>query len=108
MHFVVHALDHPDALPKRLDVIDAHRTYLQLTRADVKILMSGPLVVDDGKTMKGSFFLLDADGRDAVEAMFAGDPLAQAGIWQDVSVTRVWVRQNHVGPLDDRTGGEVP
>jgi uncharacterized protein YciI len=36
--------------------------------------MSGPLVSDDGKTMIGSLFLIDAPGRLEVEAFNRADP----------------------------------
>ena len=55
MQFVVHALDHDDALPRRLGVIDAHRAFLGEAPSDygVNILLSGPLVDDNGTDMKG-------------------------------------------------------
>ena len=102
MIFVAHALDKPDALEQRLAHLDAHRAYLDTAPAEhgLRILMSGPLLSDDGETMIGSFFLIDAPSRAAVEAMFAGDPLANAEIWQSLSVSRVNIRQNNVGPLE--------
>ena len=56
MLFVLHALDKPDALPRRLAAYDAHKAHLGDTgRFEVTILMSGPLTTDDGQTMIGSF-----------------------------------------------------
>lgn len=45
MHFVVHALDKPDALSCRQAVLAAHRTYLDQApaRHGVRVLLSGPL-----------------------------------------------------------------
>lgn len=93
MHYIVHALDKPRALPRRLDVIEAHRAWLQQPRDGIRILISGPLTEEDGETMKGSLFLFEADSRATVEAMLAGDPLARAGVWERVDITRFWMRQ---------------
>jgi len=99
MHFVVHALDRPDALPRRQAVLAAHRTYLDTApaRHGVQVLMSGPLITDDGETMIGSFFLLDAESREAVEAMFAEDPMSQADVWAARDLHMVMIRQNAMG-----------
>ena len=99
MRFVVHALDKPDALPRRMQVIDAHRRHLDEApeRHGVQILLSGPLTQDDGETMCGSFFLLEASSRDDVEALFAADPLSQADVWESRTVTAVTIRQNNMG-----------
>ena len=96
MHFVVHALDKPDALNRRMQTIDAHRRHLAEapSRHGVKVLLSGPLTDDDGATMRGSFFLLEADQRDAVEALFAEDPLQSADVWEQRSISAVTIRQN--------------
>ena len=93
MHFVVHALDKPNALEKRLEVVDAHRAYLQ-TASTLSILMSGPLTEDDGETMKGSFFLVDAPDRTVIETFFDADPLVKAGIWGSVHITAFNLRVN--------------
>ncbi|MEL7149554.1 MAG: YciI family protein [Pseudomonadota bacterium] len=96
MHFVVHALDKPDALPRRKVALAAHRAYLDKAPAEhgVCVLLSGPLTSDDGERMTGSFFLLDAPNRAAIEAMFEGDQIAQADVWQVRTVTAFALRQN--------------
>jgi uncharacterized protein YciI len=50
-------------------------------------VLSGPLQTDDGDTMIGSFFLIDAPDRDTVTAFTAADPFS-AGVWGDVRITR--------------------
>ena len=101
MIFVAHALDKPGRLQERLANIDAHRTYLAEAPAGlgVTVLMSGPLVEEDGETMKGSFFLLASDTREAVTTMFKHDPMFVADVWQDLTINRVYIRQNAVGSL---------
>lgn len=98
MQFVVYALDESDALPQRLSVIAAHRAYLDEApaRHGVEVLLSGPLVEDDGNSMRGSFFLLEAATREDVEAMFAEDPLQAAGVWRERHISAVTIRQNRV------------
>lgn len=98
MHFVVFAKDRPDALRQRLEVIDLHRAYLGKApaRHGVRVLLSGPLTKDDGETMRGSFFLLDAPDRALIEGLFAGDPLRAADVWETVEISAVHVRQNNM------------
>ena len=94
MHFIVHALDKPGALQRGLEVIDAHRAYLAEARPKhgAKILMSGPLIDDETKEMKGSFFLIEAPKREDIEALFENDPLANADVWDDLAVTAFHMR----------------
>lgn len=88
MLFVVHALDKADALPRRLAAYEAHKTFLSdLAPYGVSIVMSGPLVEDDGVTMKGSFVLLEAPARENVERFSAADPFQAADVWREVSIT---------------------
>jgi uncharacterized protein YciI len=94
MLFSIHALDHAGALPTRLANYDAHKAFLSDTsRYGVKIVMSGPLVADDGQTMIGSLFLVEAPSRAEVEAFNRADPFAKAGIWETISVTGFLRRQ---------------
>jgi len=94
MLFVIHALDKPGALDARLANYDAHKAFLSDTAAlNVKIVMSGPLVADDGSTMIGSLFVVEAADRATVERFNAADPFHSAGIWDRVSITGFIRRQ---------------
>ena len=94
MLFAIHAVDRAGALPARLAHYDAHKTFLSDTsRLDVKIVMSGPLVDDDGRTMIGSLFLVEAPGRLDVERFHEADPFFKAGIWGRVTITGFLRRQ---------------
>ena len=55
--------------------------------------MSGPLVADDGTSMIGSFFLIEAPDRATVERFNAADPFKQADIWERVTITGFLRRQ---------------
>jgi uncharacterized protein YciI len=94
MLFAIHAIDQPEALPTRLASYEAHKAFLSDTsRFGVKIVMSGPLVSDDGQTMIGSLFLIEAPSRAEVEAFNRADPFAAASIWEKVSITGFIRRQ---------------
>jgi len=88
MLFAIHAVDREGALETRLAHYDAHRAFLSDTSAfGVNIVMSGPLVADDGATMIGSLLLIEAPDRAAAEAFNAADPFHKAGIWERVAIT---------------------
>lgn len=94
MLFAIHALDRAGALPRRLENYDAHKAFLSDTSAfGVSIVMSGPLIADDGTTMIGSLFLIEAESREAVETFNAADPFRKANVWQQVNITGFLRRQ---------------
>ncbi|MEQ8651353.1 MAG: YciI family protein [Kiloniellales bacterium] len=66
MYFTILCLDKPDALPRRLASIEAHRAYLAAHKHQVDALVSGPLTEEDGETMRGSFFPVEAASRAAI------------------------------------------
>ncbi len=94
--FVLHAKDHPGALPRRLELYAAHRSFLE--RQDdvgpVRIIMAGPLQTDDGAYMTGSLLILEAPDRKAVDRLVAEAPFTQEGIWGEVSVSRFHRRRH--------------
>lgn len=85
-HFIIHCLDAADALPRRLEHYEAHKAYL--ASAPVRNIVSGPLVSDDGETMIGSLFLVEAADRAAAEAFNAADPFRKAGVWASIHIHR--------------------
>ena len=84
MLYVIHALDHDDGLPRRLEHYEAHKGYL--AGSGMKTVVSGPLVSDDGETMIGSMFIVEADSRDDVIAFNHADPFAKANVWKEVRI----------------------
>jgi|ERR1700722_11216776 len=87
--FVLHAIDRPNALPLRLEHYAAHRAFVETeTEHGINIVLSGPLQSDDGETMTGSLFIMEAADRATVEAFAKNDPFAQAGVWEQVTITR--------------------
>ena len=89
MLFVIHALDKPGAAPERARRYEDHKRFLSnLVDFDVAIVMSGPLMSDDGNAMIGSLFLIEATSRDAVMLFHKADPFYEAGIWQSITIMR--------------------
>lgn len=85
MLFVIHCIDKPGQLARRMAAMPAHRDYLDAS--PIEIVMSGPLVADDSETrVIGSLFVVEAPDRAAIEAFQRNDPLAQADIWDSVNV----------------------
>ncbi len=84
MHFIVHCLDHPNAVEKRLSHYDAHKAYL--ASGKTKTVISGPLLADDNETMIGSLFLFEADTKEEVVSFNKADPFSAAGVWATVNI----------------------
>lgn len=88
MLFAIHALDCARGPELRKIHQEPHMAHLK-TVGDygVRIVMSGPLVEDDGVTTKGSLLVVEAEGRDAVERFNKADPFSLNGIWETVTIT---------------------
>lgn len=85
-HYIIHCLDAVDALPRRLQNYEAHKAYLET--APVHILVSGPLMSDDGETMIGSLFLVEAPDKAAVQSFNEADPFRKATVWASIAIHR--------------------
>ena len=84
MHYVIHCLDHPGAVEKRLAHYEAHKAYLGA--AKIKTVISGPLLADDEQTMIGSCFVVEAASLAEVEEFNRNDPFHGIGLWQTISI----------------------
>lgn len=84
MHYIIHCLDHPGGVARRLENYEAHKAYL--IEAKLNILVSGPLLDTDGKTMIGSLFLAEAESQDEVMAFHHADPFYKANVWREVKI----------------------
>ena len=84
MLFTIYCIDKPGMVETRKEIMPAHVEYLGTD--PIKLMMSGPLVTDDAETIVGSFYIVEADDRAAVEAFQRNDPLVKAGIWDTVEV----------------------
>jgi uncharacterized protein YciI len=84
MLFVMFCIDRTGVEEKRRQVMPAHIEYLATN--PIKIVMSGPLVSDDGGKTIGSLYMLDAANRAEIEKFQRADPLYNADIWEKVEV----------------------
>jgi uncharacterized protein len=87
VHFVIHAVDRPDALATRAKHYRAHRIHLDHAgQYGVAVMTAGTLVADDGEMPVGSLFILEAQGRAAIDAFTNSDPYRLNGVWERVDV----------------------
>ncbi len=85
MHFAIVNHDKPDSLDLRMTTREAHLDYLRAVGDD--LLVAGPILSDDGETPIGSVLIVEAESLEAAKAFAAGDPYAQAGLFQSSAVT---------------------
>ena len=85
MAFVLYCVDKAGHGHVRAENRPDHLDYLN-SHLD-RILLAGPLTSDDGATVIGSLIVVSDDERAAAEAFAAGDPYAQAGLFESVTVT---------------------
>ena len=84
MPYLIIAHDHDGKDAERETVRDAHRAYLASFGA--KLLASGALLADDGKTIVGGASLLDTEDRNEAIRFEADDPYAKANIRAKVDI----------------------
>jgi uncharacterized protein len=84
--FVVECLDKPDSLELRLATRAAHLAYLDQLGAQT-VRLGGPLLAGDGQSPIGSLLIFAGADRAPIEAIMAGDPYTQAGLFAQVTIT---------------------
>lgn len=77
--------DKPGYLQTRLDNRVAHLAVVN-TLGD-KLFAAGPLL-NDRDEMVGSVLIIEFDSDETAAAFCANDPYAQAGLFEDVTITR--------------------
>lgn len=90
MLYALHMIDKPGVLEKRMDVMPAHREFLE--KAPIEVVMSGPLLAEDGETIVGSLYLVEVESRGDIDSFLDEDPLANAGVWEKVDINRFFRR----------------
>lgn len=86
MPFCLHIQDKPDRAGTRKKFVEEHRACQKDCGVDVTL--SGPLLAEDGETMIGSIFFIEAPDRAAVEKFIANDPFTRPDVWGDAILTR--------------------
>ncbi|MDH5750026.1 MAG: YciI family protein [Rhodospirillales bacterium] len=84
MLFLIYCIDRPGSAEARAAAMQPHIDYL--ATGPIKIVMSGPLTSDDGGTVIGSLYLVEAANRAEVEKFQNNDPLVAADIWETIEV----------------------
>lgn len=79
MQYVIHIVDNSGMVEKRKELVPVHRDYV--LASGMKVLMSGPLLADDGETMIGSLTVVDVGDKSEIEPFLANDPFEINGVW---------------------------
>lgn len=86
MLFMIAAFDKPGMLETRLAVRARHLDYLRGFGDRIK--MGGAMLNGNDQPL-GSLLIIEADDRDAVETLLAGDPYNAAGVFERIDI-RPW------------------
>lgn len=89
MYFAIYALDRPDAADLRTRTRPAHRDYLHGRCLPVRLVLAGPLLAEDGRTMIGSLIVVEAADLPSVETFSERDPYRLAGLVGSITI-RPW------------------
>ena len=77
----------PDFAAKREKGLQAHLDYL---RSQKEILVvSGATLTDDGRDLTGSLLIVNVGSRAEARAFVDGDPFQKAGLFTNVTITRM-------------------
>lgn len=86
MLFMVEAFDKPGMLETRLSKRPEHLDYLK--SFGVRLKVGGAMLNDDEQPL-GSLLIIEAEDREAVDAVVAADPFTKAGLFELVHI-RPW------------------
>jgi len=86
MLYALICTDKPNALQVRLDNRPQHLAFLETLGSSLKA--AGPFTDDEGKP-SGSLVIIEAESRDAAQAIAARDPYALASLFASVEI-RPW------------------
>jgi uncharacterized protein YciI len=67
--------------------LQAHLDYLQSQKGI--LVLSGATLTDDGKDYLGSLLIVNVNSRAEAKAFADGDPFAKAGMFKNVTITRM-------------------
>lgn len=94
MYFIFIGTDRENCFDLRRATKASHSAYLDAATGDVRVLMSGPTLDEEGREC-GSLMILEADAHGAVEAFFLQEPYHLAGLYGAADLRPwVWKRGN--------------
>lgn len=86
MPYLIYALDYENMETTREMIRDNHRNHLR--SVGKKLLASGALLAEDGKTVIGGMSLLDTDNYDEAKIFAFDDPYEKAGIRKETKILK--------------------
>jgi hypothetical protein len=89
MYLVITGIDRPNSLDLRLKTRPAHAEYLHGEHKEVKVMLGGPLLSEDGSKMVGSMIVVKADTLALAQAFSIADPYRKADLFETVTI-RPW------------------
>lgn len=82
--FAIYCVDKPNSLELRMATREAHLAYIGGFRDQLRL--AGPMLNENGD-MAGSIILVEMETLAEAQALAAGDPYNQAGLFERVDVT---------------------
>jgi uncharacterized protein len=88
MWYSIYCIDKPDSTALRLATREQHLAYVGAAeaRGEIRVVLAGPLLCDDGATMAGSLLLIDAEALAIAQAFAEQDPYRRAGLFAQVTI----------------------
>jgi uncharacterized protein YciI len=83
MKYCFTCVDGPDGKRLRGEHLQAHLAYIESVMPH--LALAGPIVGANGEYI-GSLIIYDAETAEAAQSLFAGDPYAQAQVWETVTI----------------------
>jgi uncharacterized protein YciI len=87
MLWVISCVDKPNTAATREQHLLPHRSYLQNQKRI--LVLAGATQSDDGKQAIGSLFVVNVNSRAEAKAFSDGDPFTKAGVFSNVTITRM-------------------
>lgn len=97
MPFFVYGRDRPGAQAEMEALAEAHWSYMD--RFSGRLILRGPTLSGDGAEHTGSVHVADLADRASAERFATEEPYWQAGLYQDITVTRAVVL-HHCEPAE--------
>ena len=87
MLWAISCIDKPNTAAIREEHLKTHREYLASQKHI--IVLAGATLSDDGTASTGSLFVLNVQGRAEAKTFSDGDPFTKAGVFANVTITRL-------------------
>jgi uncharacterized protein YciI len=87
MLWTISCTDKPNTAAAREEHLLPHREYLQSSKGI--LVLAGATQTDDGKEAIGSLFVVNVGSRAEAKAFSDGDPFTRAGVFSNITITRM-------------------